>query len=283
MTTTSDHPPASGSEKVADREISSCEYRCAIGVTLNVLGSHRRQFRRDVRRTLLPDLAALNLIAGVLPFHHRPLRLREDGNDNAWTDYWVVVLAPDVEPNEVWHSIENSVRTAVGLHGKLLGAEVLRLQPHIDMYYPQGDGSRREPKWHWIEYVVSEAESRDVYYRDQYVFSGPVIRHLYQSGAVRRSIGFERMRCLEHSRDLPTWDVVHITGFTPVRLVQVAWHLWRFMAVFNDIARGIGYSSAIAVFRSWDAKRVKYQRRAVQERSYTLQLVCARAPDAGKS
>lgn len=262
---------------IADEHLDqSFEYRCAIGVTLNVFGSHRRQFRKDVEDTLLPHLAALNeakRVAAVLPFHHRPLRAQEDGNDNSWTDYWIVVLAPNVEPNEIWHSIDSSAQTAVGLHGKLLRAEVLRLQPNIDMYYPRINDFRRETKWHWIEYVVSKAESRDVYYQDQYKFSGRVIRHFYESDAVRRSIGFERVRFLENNGDLPEWDVIHITGFAPVRLVQVMWHLWRFMPVFDDIARGIGYPSALAVFRSWDAKRVKYQRLAVQDRSYTLQPV----------
>ena len=54
------------------------------------------------------------------------------------------------------------------------------------------------------------------------------------------------------------------------------------MPVFNYMARDIGYPSAVAVFRSWDAKRVKYQRLTVQDRSYTLQLVYAREPNAVK-
>lgn len=254
--------------------------RWAIGVTWHIKSNHRRQFREDVKRTLLPHLTALHgaqRIAAVLPFHHRPVRVREESSNEAWTDYWVIVLAARVDPNEVWDSIERSARAAGSLQGKLLRAEVLRPQPNIDMYYPRIDGIAREPTWHWIEYVVSRPASRDVYYRDQYTFSGPAIRRFYEAGAVGRCIGFERVRLLENNGALPEWDVVHITGFTPVRLVQILWDVWRFLSVFNNLARAIGYTSALAVLRSWDARRVKYQRLAVQDRSSTLRPVHAAA------
>jgi hypothetical protein len=248
----------------------------AIGVTWYIPSNHRRQFRKEVERMLLPHLITLHgaqQIVAVLPFHHRPLKVREESSDNSWTDYWVIVLAERVDPNEVWHSIESSARAAASLQDKLVRAEALRPQPTLDMYYPRIDGIAREPTWHWIEYVVSRPESRDAYYRDQYTFSGPVIRRFYEANAVRRCIGFECVRLLENNGALPEWDVVHITGFTPMRLVQIMWDLWRFIPVFNKIAREIGYASALAVLRSWDVKRVKYQRLAVQDRSYTLQPV----------
>ena len=45
------------------------------------------------------------------------------------------------------------------------------------------------------------------------------------------------------------------------------------MPIFNTLARNVGHKSAFEVLRSWDAQRVKYQRLAVQDRSYTLQPV----------
>jgi hypothetical protein len=247
----------------------------ALGVTWHIPRSHRHQFRKGVERKLMPHLSALHdamRIVAMLPFHHRPLKVREEGGYIPWTDYWVIVLAAREDPDEIWHSIERPVRaSAEGIQGGLLQTEVLRPQPNIGMYYPRIGGLRREPRWHWIEYVVSRPETRDEYYRDQYLFSGPVIRHFYEANAVGRCIGFERMRFLKNDGTLPEWDVVHITGFTPVRLAQVIWDLWRFMPVFDNLARKIGYTSALAVLRSWDVKRVKYQRLATQDTSYTLQ------------
>ena len=271
------HHDMGSSEQSLIRQDQELKDRWAIGVTWHVPGSHRHQFRKGVGHELVPRLTALHdamRVAAVLPFRHRPLKVGGEGDSIPWTDYWAIVLAARVDPDEIWHSIENSVGAATeGTQGRLLRAEILRPQPNIDMYYPRVGGLRRGPKWHWIEYVVSRPETRDEYYRDQYLFSGPVIRHFWEAGPVRRAIGFERTRYLANNDHIPEWDVVHITGFTPARLGQIAWNLWRFMPVFNYIARGIGYTSALAVFRSWDVKRVKYQRLAVEDTSYTLQPI----------
>jgi hypothetical protein len=226
----------------------------------------------------MPHLTALQdamRIAAMLPFHHRPLKVPGEGSGNAWTDYWVIVLGPHVDPDEIWHSIEGLVQ-GEDMQGRLLRAEILRPQPNIDMYYPRIGGLRCEPRCHWIEYVVSRPERREEYYRDQYLFSGPVIRRFYDTNAIGRCIGFECVRFLKNDGTLPEWDLIHITGFKPVRLVQIVWNLWRSMPIFNSRARKVGHKSAFEVLRSWEAQRVKYQRLAVQDRSYTLQPV----PDA---
>ena len=251
--------------------------RWAIGVTWYISGSCRRQFLEGVEHKLMPFLSALHetmRIATVLPFRHRPLKVPGEGGGNAWTDYWVIVLAPRVDPDEIWHSIEGPVKAAAeSIQARFLRAEILRPQPNFDMYYPRMGGLQREPRYHWIEYVVSRPETRKEYYRDQYLFSGPVIWHFYEANAVGRCIGFERMRFLKNDGTLPEWDVIHITGFRPVRFVQIVWNLWRSMPIFNTLARNVGHKSAFEVLRSWDAQRVKYQRLAVQDRSYTLQPV----------
>jgi hypothetical protein len=248
---------------------------CAIGVTWYISGNHRRRFRKGVEHRLMPHLTALHdakRIATVLPLRHRPLKVPGKDSGNAWTDYWVIVLGPRVDPDEIWHSIKGSAQ-AEGIQRRLLRAEILRPQPNIDMFYPRIGGLQHEPRCHWIEYVVSRFETREEYCRDQYLFSGPVIRHFYETNAVGRCIGFERVRFLKNDGTLPEWDVIHITGFALVRLVQIAWNLWRYMPVFNTIARKVGHRSAFEVLRSWDAQRVKYQRLAVQDESYTLQPV----------
>ena len=205
---------------VRDQELRD---RWVIGVTWYISGNHRRQFRKGIEHKLMPHLSALHdseRIATVLPFRHRPLKVPEEESGNAWTDYWVIVLSRRVDPDEIWHSIEGPVQ-AEGIQGRLLRAEILRPQPNIDMYYTRMGGLQREPRYHWIEYVVSWPETRNEYYRDQYLFSGPVIRHFYEANAVSRCIGFERVRFLKNNGILPEWDVIHITGFKPVNADRV--------------------------------------------------------------
>lgn len=247
--------------------------RSAIGLTYFAASSHRRRFGRGIERSLLPHLAALREAGGVsavLPFRHRPLKVRGAVGSDAWSDYWVIVLGARVDPHAIWSSLEAPARVPLSMQGGLRRAEVLRLQPNIDQFCPRSGGAAQQPKWHWIEYVVSRPESRDVYYQDQYTFSGPVIRTFYEADAVRRFIGFERVLLLAENGTLPDWDVVHITGFAPGRLPQVLWILWRFKPAFDTVAQAAGYPSALEVLHSWDTKRVKYQRLAVQDGFYTL-------------
>jgi hypothetical protein len=152
----------------------------------------------------------------------------------------------------------------------LLRAEVLRPQPGIDMYYPRVGGLRREPRWHWLEYVSSHPDMRLDYYRDQYRFSAKVIRRFYEVGAVARCIGFEHIRYLRNHDNLPRWDVVHITGFALARLPQIGWTLRRSKPYFDSIAREVGRRSAVEVVRSWRTARLKYQTLAFQDRVRTM-------------
>lgn len=91
------------------------------------------QFIRDVEQEVMPSLVALHTsekIVGVLPFHHKPLGTKRV--ENFWTDYWVIVLAFDADPDDVWQSIRSSA-----LPSTLLRVEVLLTQPGMDMYYPE--------------------------------------------------------------------------------------------------------------------------------------------------
>lgn len=146
----------------------------AIGLTWYISKNRRRHSTKGVEQSVLTNLTALQLpkgIAAVLPFSHKPLK---ESFGNPWTNYWVIVLALDVNPDKVWREIETLAATASGL----LRAELLRIQPGMDMYHPHG-GARNEPAWHVVEYVVSEPETRSDYYRDQYEFSQRVIRHFW--------------------------------------------------------------------------------------------------------
>jgi hypothetical protein len=225
----------------------------AIGLTWYFPKNRRRHSTKDVEESVLRNFTALQVskrIAAVLPFSHKPLK---ESDGNPWTDYWVIVLALDVSPDKVWQEIEPLTAAVSGL----LRAELLRIQPGMDMYYPHG-GARNEPAWHVVEYVVSKPETRSDYYKDQYEFSQPVIRHFWEDNAVERILGFESERLFEDKGSLPQWDVIHITGFKPSRLIKIAWHLLRFLPIFNNYARKIGYESAIEVLHSWRKKRTKY-------------------------
>ncbi|WP_133259124.1 hypothetical protein [Mycolicibacterium sp. GF69] len=240
----------------------------AIGLTWRVPKNRRMQFNRDVDQELIPSLVALHTsrkIVGLLPFRHKPLRT--ESVESFWTDYWVIVLAFDTDPDIVWQSIRSSA-----VPRTLLRAEVLLIQPGMDMYYPRGGGAKSSPVWHIMEYVVSRFETRAEYYREQYEFSRPVITHFWKNDSVERMIGFERERLLQDDGFLPGWDIIHITGFKPSRLGRVAWHLLRSLATFNGYAERIGYRSAMEVLRSWDKKRRKYLVIARQDYAHTLPL-----------
>jgi hypothetical protein len=225
----------------------------AIGLTWYIPKNRRRHATKDVEQSVRPNLTGLQVskrIAAVLRFSHKPLK---ESDGNPWTDYWVIVPALDVNPDKVWQEIKTVTATVSGL----LRAELLRIQPGMDMYYPHG-GAKNEPAWHVVEYVVSKPETRSDYYKDQYEFSQPVIRHFWEDNAVERMLGFESERLFEDKGSLPQWDVIHITGFKPSRLIKIAWHLLRFLPIFNGYARKIGYESAIEVLHSWGKKRTKY-------------------------
>lgn len=205
----------------------------------------------------------------MLSFRHRSLSAPGAGGVS-WNRYWILVPGAGTEPDEIWAAVDRFAEmVSNGQAQYLVRAEILRPQPGLDMWYPRG-GVRREPRWHWIEYAASRPDARNDYYRDQYVFSAPVIGRFYETGAISRIIGFERQQLLRTEEGMPEWDVVHITGFSPAHLPQIGWTLWRSMPYFDTLAHKIGHSSALDVVRSWDDLRVKYQGIARQERSYTL-------------
>lgn len=248
--------------------------RWAIGLTWCV-PSNQRAFGEDQGQqwmSFLTPLHAAGKIATVMPFRHRLTRTL--GRVAAISEYWLIVLARGVEPDDIWSAAHGALdRASNAKHRLLARAEVMRPQPGIEMYYTMVGGLRAEPRWHWIEYAVSRPSGRDEYYRDQYVFSAAVIRRFYERGAVARCVGFETLRYLRNDGTLPNWDVVHITGFSPMRLAQIAWTLFRLMAELDAIARRVGHSSAVDVLRSWDALRQKYQGLAAQDFSRTLQWI----------
>jgi hypothetical protein len=82
----------------------------AIGVTWYV-ARNRHQFRESVKRKVITSLVALRdteKVTAVLPFHHRPLKVKNNGVGNPWTEDWVIVVNPGIDPEQISHSIDNS-------------------------------------------------------------------------------------------------------------------------------------------------------------------------------
>ena len=79
----------------------------------------------------------------MLPFSHKPLR---ESDGNPWTDYWVIVLALDVNHKQGLagnREFNNS-------RWRLLRAEVNRIQPGMDMYFSHGGAKKMSPLGMWL-------------------------------------------------------------------------------------------------------------------------------------
>lgn len=248
----------------------------AIGLTFYVPKRDRASFRATAGRALMPRLVELRdagRIIAVLPFRHKPLKTRGETEGTSWTDYWVIAVAADVDPDDVWNAISVPAEiTGEAPSLGLLRAEILRPQPGIQMYYPRTGGVQQGARlWQFIEYVISKPEARQAYYEDNYRFSAPAMRRMYEADAVGRFIGFEVTRVLESRGAPPSWDMIHIVGVAGVMsFLKIAWIWWRQRAVFNSFARNAGHSSFIDVVRSWKAQREKYMINCVQDPNYTL-------------
>ena len=256
-----------------NKEVLPQDDRLSIGLTWYIPEDQRQQFRNNMLQMLLPDLIVLlstKQIAAVLPFHHRPVKSIKGSDSSSWNQYCVIVLQEGADPKHIWQLIKNPVCNALeNIGGEFLRVEVLRLQPNIDMFYPR-IRSKQKLKWHLIEYVISKPETREEYYNDQYTFSGPVINQFWKIGNVQRAIGFESISSLVSNGGIPEWDLIHIVGFRPMKIPLILWNLFLFRSHFNNTAKKAGYKSAMAVYRSWGLKRVKYLCPAVQDNSFTL-------------
>lgn len=77
-------------------------------LTFHVPKPRRRSFEASAVQALSPQLIALYnaaRIAAVLPFRHRPVKM--DGSEGTpWTDYWVLALAPQTDPQGIGKRLE---------------------------------------------------------------------------------------------------------------------------------------------------------------------------------
>lgn len=201
------------------------------------------------------------LIRAVLPYEHRAASVPWHG-DATWTISVIVVGKRGHSMSELADSLR-SLADAVSAHGALRSVDVLTVQPNLDMLAPG------RPRLQWLEYMVSKPATRDLYYAQQYTFSGPAMRRLSERHACQRFVGFEVTERRFAAQGVAAWDVLHISGFG---LWQTLAMLPRFQAAAQAQAavtfrEGV---SARDVLRAWDGMRTKTMVRARQQRALTL-------------
>ena len=253
----------------------------ALGLTWNTprenLKAFWRQFHDDVF-TLLQTLSAQGKIKTVLPFQHEPVRLEGEADKGPWCVCVVIVLSqPDDARGFAELLLSDPAFERFSNTFPLDAADLMRVQQNLDMYYPKNNGLAAEPRLlQWLEYVFSDARYRDEYYNTQYVFSGPAMRRMRSKNRAGRFLGFEIEERIRDSRQIPQWDVLHISGFT---LLQCMKYLMFSRGEWDRQAKECWGESASGaeVMGQWEKQRVKIMPRAKQIAESTIQ--CADLAD----
>ena len=132
------------------------------------------------------------------------------------------------------------------------------------MFYPASNGSNRESGiQNTIEYVFSDKETRQQYYEDQYLWSGPAMADLHSRDKAARFIGFEVEKRLFNSENMPEWDLLHVVGFTRWQMIKA---IPFFLGTWNKHAerafgRGMTFKKKLA---EWDKIRMNVKSAAKQ-------------------
>lgn len=227
------------------------------------------EFWADDRSGLAPLLESLHQerqIVLTIPLSHSPLK--HDEHVATWNRSLIVLLARSKDNSQI---VDQIVEVARSNAGALRSIDLLRLQNGLDMFYPLKDGKARESDLvQSIEYVFSKPEGREAYYQDQYKWSGPAMADLYRRDKTGRFIGFELDSRLFGSPGMPTWDLVHLFGFTPWQSFKASFF---FFSTWNEHARRVfgPDSSFRRVMQDWDKIRLKLQTTVTQSSDSTLQ------------
>ena len=220
----------------------------------------------------LQTLSAQGRVKAVMPFQHKPVRLEEATDNEAWSVCVLVILsgAEDARRCAI-DFLEDSAAQAFFSAFRPDAVELMRLQQNLDMFYPKNNALRSEPRLlQWLEYVFSDHQYREEYYNTQYVFSGPAMRQMWLKNWAGRFLGFEITERIRHSGRLPEWDIIHISGFTPLQMANFfmfsrkEWDR-QAKACWGDSASGA------EVMGRWEKQRVKIMPRAKQIMKSTIQ------------
>ncbi|MEM6430263.1 MAG: hypothetical protein AAF708_13560 [Deinococcota bacterium] len=206
----------------------------------------------------------------ALPYEHKPLR-RSDTPSSAWTNCLILLFKDEGTIHKYSTDIVSCARSG-DLAPYFRAADLMRVQQSINMVYAARNGLTRERRLiQGIEYVFSKPECREEYYRDQYVWSGPVMRELHSKDYLSRFLGFEIHKRLDGSPLMPKWDVLHIFGAT-------SWQWFKAIPTFrptwnrhakNIWGEGMTFKQRLA---EWDDMRTIVKGPAKQKHNLTLQV-----------
>ena len=229
-----------------------------------------RRFWRAFAGTIFPIIRQLHEAGAVLacmPFEHKPT---PHNNSNSWSTTVFCIGAPGRDLRDACASML-ATDMLQSPDTQLVGVDLLRLQPNLDMFYPVLDGLRREKNlMQWIEYIFSEPKHRKAYYNSQYVFSGPAMKRLHVKDRAGRFLGFEVLERVSKTSIFPSWDVVHISAFTPLQIVKA---FPRFRKTWDLQAQEVwgGEIKAKDKMSEWDDMREKFMPKVKQVHKFTLQ------------
>ena len=228
------------------------------------------QFWKTFALTIFPMIQQLHKTGAVLacmPFEHKPTA---QNNSGTWSTTVFCIGAPGRDLRDVCASM-TATDVLQPPDTQLVGIDLLRLQPNLDMFYPIKSGLRREENLlQWIEYVFSDPQHKIEYYNSQYIFSGPAMKRLHVKDNAGRFLGFEVLERVSKASIFPLWDVVHISGFTPLQIFKAiprfrrTWDL-QAQEVWGGDARGKDKMS------EWHNMREKIMPKERQIHSFTLQ------------
>ncbi|MEN0067252.1 MAG: hypothetical protein AAGA48_34290 [Myxococcota bacterium] len=206
-------------------------------------------------------------ISLVLPLEHPPLTHPEFGG--RWSQAVLVMAARGPSVAALGRELLNDIQ-ASALSPWLVAVDVMRLQPGLDLFYPARDGVMREPRLtNTIEYVFSNPEARDAYYADQYTLSGPAMADLHSRDKAGRFIGFEVEQRLFGASSMPTWDVLHVVGFTPWQNLKAVPFFLSTWARHARRVHGDG-ETMFSRLAAWEKIRVNVKSDAVQQLDLSL-------------
>ena len=203
------------------------------------------------------------LVRAVLPYEHRAVSVPGHGAAT-WTVAVIVIGKRGHSLRELADALQARV-DALSPLGGLRSFAMLTMQPKLDMLAPG------RPRLQWLEYVVSKPATRELYYTQQYTFSGPAMRRLSERHGCQRFVGFEVTERRFAAQGVAAWDVLHISGFG---LWQTLAMLPRFQAAAQAQA-AVTFregTSARDVLRAWDQMRTKTMVRAQEQGTRTLEF-----------
>ncbi len=202
-------------------------------------------------------------VRAVLPYEHRAVCVAGHGG-TTWSIAVVVIGRPGGALGELAHMLEERAKSSpMAARGSLRSLDIVAMQPNLDLLSPG------RPRMQWLEYVVSKPATRELYYAQQYAFSGPAMKRLNASGGCERFIGFEVVERRYAERDVAPWDVLHISGFG---LWQQLWMFPRFLSAAQLQAKEVlpPGTTARDVFAAWEQMRTKTMVRARQRDAQSL-------------